>query len=141
MENVKCFQMSLPLFLFSFLPVIILLTRHSKKTKLWSQGYLSTPPMEGVGPVLSWHREVLGSSGKGPLSAPLQPPACSWREALSTSLLGKLMPGLWSLTNSVGLLTPLGGVKQRVPGPWDRKTRRQNNGSSPLTDVGPGVHL
>lgn len=102
--------MSLPLFSSGFFPVIPL-TRHSKKTNLWSPGYLSTPLMEGVGLVQSWQRrEVLGSSGKGPILAHLQPPAWGWREALRASLTGKLIPGVWSVISSAGLLNPLGDV-------------------------------
>lgn len=100
--------MSLPLFSFSFFAVIPL-TRHSKKTKLWSQGYLSTPLMEGVGLVQSWHQQDLGSSRKRPILAHLQPPAWGWREALCASLTAKLVPGLWTV-----LFSPLGECSRKV---------------------------
>lgn len=39
---------------------------HQEKTKLWSQGDLSTPLMVGMGLALSWHQKVLRSPGEGP---------------------------------------------------------------------------
>ena len=97
-ENVAWFQISPSPFIFCFFPVIPL-TRHTKQTKLWSQGDLSTPLMEGVGLFLSWHQKVLGSLGGRLILAHLQPRPWGWNEAPGTDLIGKWIPvsGVWSI--------------------------------------------
>lgn len=99
-ENVAWFQISPSPFIFCFFPVIPL-TRHTKQTKLWSQGDLSTPLMEGVGLILSWHRKVLGSLGGRLILAHLQP----WPWVSRHRPYWKMNSSLWSLIRSARLLS------------------------------------
>lgn len=78
----------------AFSPVIPL-THHAEKTKLRSQGDLSTPLTEGGELAASWHRRGLGSPGGRPVLAHLPPLARGRSGAPRTPMSGKLIPALW----------------------------------------------